>query len=124
MELGTGRILGCARRQVNEAKAATAKFLLTVKRSAVSARSRIWEVGATPERASRFPGHAGARAGAHVLLWCGRSRLPLTKSDCGGIQGGREPSGSTLAALPFDRGPNREEYDQRRRVSRGRSLPR
>src|SRR5260370_16532836 len=97
--------------------------VLTMKRSVVSARSRIWEVGATPERASRFPGHAGAHAGVHVLLLCGRSRLPLTESDCGGIRAGREPSGLTLSAPPFSRAPFPGPPRQQPRVSRPPSLP-
>src|SRR5713226_9794250 len=85
---------------------------------------RVLGLRATPERASRFPGHAGAHAGVHVLLLCGRSTLPLTESDCGGIRAGREPSGLTLSAPPFAREPVRVARGQRRRVCRGRSLPR
>src|SRR5260370_32533961 len=81
-------------------------------------RLQTCAVGAGPERASRFPGRGEAHAGVHVLLSNGRSTLLSTKSDCGGIQAEREPSGSTLSMPPFDPAPNREENDQRRKACR------
>src|SRR4029077_3832665 len=64
--------------------------------SKLSARLQYWEVGSGPIRASRFPARAEVHVDVHALLLCGRSTLPLTKSDCGGIRAEREPGGSRL----------------------------